>query len=58
MVNGVATLSSSQVFYTLATGLTIGATNTNNLVTGTSAGFDVVVNGDLIFADGLEGCRL
>jgi len=57
MVNGVATLNSSAVFYTLATH-TIGATNTNNLATGTSASFDVIANGDFVFADGFEGCHL
>jgi hypothetical protein len=58
MVNGVATLNSSQVFYTVATGLTITATNIDTFASTASAGFNVVVNGDLVFADGFESCRL
>jgi hypothetical protein len=55
MVNGVATLNSQQLFYTLASGLTIGASA--NSLTGTSAGFNVVASADYVFADGYEGCR-
>ena len=57
MVNGVATLSGgSQRFYTVATGLTIGATGPSSLSV-TSTGFNVVT-GDLLLSDGFEACRL
>ena len=56
MVHGVATLNPSQRFYTAASALQISASiagsNTN------SAPFDVTANTDILFADGLEGCRL
>jgi hypothetical protein len=56
MVNGVATLVSSQRFYTIASGLQINAgTGTLN---GTSQTFNVVADANYVFADGFEGCRL
>jgi hypothetical protein len=55
MSNGVATLISSQRFYTLGSGLKINATT--GPLSGTSASFSVV-SGDLIFADSFDGCRL
>jgi hypothetical protein len=56
MVNGVATLVSSQRFYTMASGLQINAgTGTLN---GTSQTFDVLADANYVFADGYEGCRL
>jgi Divergent InlB B-repeat domain len=58
MVNGVATLTSAQVFYTQTStpGLQINATT--GTLNGTSQFFDVLPNTDLVFADGYEGCRL
>jgi len=56
MVNGVATLVSSQHFYTLATGLQINA-GTGTL-SGTSQVFNVVNSAEYLFADGYEACRL
>ena len=56
MVNGVATLNSSQHFYTLASGRSIDA-NSGSL-TATSSTFNVVAGTDSLFADGFEGCRL
>ncbi len=55
MNNGVATLVSSQAFYTLGSGLKINATT--GPLSGTSASFSVV-SSDLIFADSFDGCRL
>ena len=55
MNNGVATLNSSQRFYTLASGLTIGASTPS--LSGTSAAFNVVSGTDYVFGDGYEGCR-
>src|SRR5581483_379844 len=55
MTNGVATLTSSQAFYTLASGLTISATT--GTYTGTSRGFSVLASADFLFSDGYEGCR-
>ena len=56
MVNGVATLVSSQRFYTIASGLQINAgTGTLN---GTSQTFNVVADANYLFADGFDGCRL
>lgn len=61
MVNGVATLSSAQRFYTLASNLTIKATVTNPnptpMVAVTSNMFSVTANADFIFSDGFDGCR-
>jgi subtilisin-like proprotein convertase family protein len=56
MVNGVATLSSSQVFYTVASGLQINAST--GTLNGTSQTFNVVAGADYVFADNFEGCRL
>jgi hypothetical protein len=56
MVNGVATLNSTQVFYTVATGLQIQATAGAATVNSTT--FDVTANSDILFADGFDGCRL
>ncbi len=63
MVNGVATLTSSQLFYTVTSGgaLSINASITSGataIAAATSSSFDVTANGDLIFADGFENCRL
>jgi hypothetical protein len=55
MVNGVATMNSSQRFYTLVSGRTIGATGGG--LNATSAGFNVVSGSDYVFADGYEACR-
>jgi hypothetical protein len=56
MLNGAATLVSSQRFYTIASGLQINAgTGTLN---GTSQTFNVLADADYVFADGYEGCRL
>jgi len=55
MSNGVATLNSSQRFYTLASGMTIGASTPS--LSGTSAAFNVVSGTDFVFGDGFDGCR-
>jgi hypothetical protein len=56
LVSGVATLSnSSQRFYTIASGKQIAASIGS--LSGNSAGFNVVANSDLPFADGFESCR-
>lgn len=61
MVNGVATLTSTQRFYTLATALVITATvsdpNPTPISAQDSSSFDVTTNAGLIFSDGFEGCR-
>ncbi len=56
MVHGVATLDSSQTFYTVAPGLQITATATG--VSGMSQSFAVTASSDFLFADGFDGCRL
>jgi len=56
MVNGVATLNANPRFYTMATGLSIGASTSS--LSGTSANFNVVTAPDFLFADGFDGCRL
>ena len=57
MTAGVATLSASnQGFYTLATGLQVGASNGS--LAASSSGFDVTSNSDLAFSNGFEACRL
>jgi len=53
--NGVATLTSTQRFYAAATGLVINAGT--GVLNGSSRKFNVLA-GDLIFADGYDGCRL
>jgi hypothetical protein len=55
MVNGAASLTSSQRFYTVTGGLQITATAT--AASGTSTTFSVVP-ADMLFSDGFEGCRL
>lgn len=59
MVNGVATLNSTQSFYTLASNLTITATVTNPtpMAAVPSNTFNVVANADFVFSDGYESCR-
>ncbi len=56
MVNGVATLVSSQRFYTVASGLQISAST--GMFSGASQAFNVVADANYVFADGYEGCRL
>ncbi|MHB8448261.1 MAG: beta strand repeat-containing protein [Rudaea sp.] len=60
MSNGVATLANStQRFYTVAAGLTAGATSSGTFSgTAASATFNVMSNPGLIFSDGFDGCRL
>ncbi|GAA0707131.1 hypothetical protein [Dokdonella soli] len=57
MTAGVATLTSTQRFYTLAAapGLTISASN--GTLNATSNGFRIVA-ADMLFSDGFESCRL
>jgi hypothetical protein len=55
MVHGVATLTSTQVFYTVAPSLHIGASAGS--LSGNSQTFAVTANTDLPFADGFESCR-
>ncbi|MCK9540132.1 InlB B-repeat-containing protein, partial [Dokdonella sp.] len=58
MVNGVATLASSQVFYELAGNHVIRATSSGVLAeTADSAPFAVVVNPDLVLNSDFDGCR-
>ena len=56
MVSGVATLTSSQRFYTLASGWRINAGN--GTLSGTSQTFNVVADADYVLADNFDGCRL
>ena len=60
MVNGVATLDSAQVFYTLHSGYQIQAAVTNPnptpMAAVTSAAFDVA-SPDIVFANDFESCR-
>ncbi len=63
MVDGMATLTSSQLFYTLTSGgaLQIVATVTSGATAVSptnSNAFDVTQNTDIIFSDGFESCRL
>ena len=60
MSNGVATLSdSTQRFYTVAAGLTVGAASSGTFSgTAGSGTFNVTSNPGLIFSDGFDGCRL
>ncbi|MDE1884853.1 MAG: hypothetical protein KGH92_02965, partial [Xanthomonadaceae bacterium] len=60
MSNGVATLpNSTQRFYTIATGLTVGAASSGTFSgTAGSGTFNVTSNPGLIFSDGFDGCRL
>jgi hypothetical protein len=55
MTNGVATLSSVQRFYTIASGKSVSATQA--ALNATSATFNVVATADYVFADGYEACR-
>jgi hypothetical protein len=58
MTNGVATLSSTQRFYTTGSNLTISsADSSNTLATTTSSAFAVMQNTDIVLASGFEGCR-
>ncbi|MEP6484526.1 MAG: hypothetical protein ABJB01_08750 [Rudaea sp.] len=56
MDHGVATLTSAQKFYTVASGLQIQASA--GVLSGMSQTFAVTANSDILFADGFDGCRL
>ena len=60
MINGVATLNSTQRFYAQHSGYKIKASvtipNPTPIQTATSSAFDVLVT-DMIFSDGFDGCR-
>ncbi len=63
MGNGIATLNSSQRFYTAQViGLTITASvttpNPTPIQSRTSSNFNVAANSDLLFSSGFESCRL
>jgi len=60
MSNGVATLSSAQVFNALRAGLKISANDSTLGIGGLSQAFNVdsVSPSDLLFADGYEACAL
>ncbi len=58
MVHGVATLDTTLPFYTVTDPSTRQVTAKTLTLTGISGGFVVQANGDLVFADGFEGCRL
>ena len=58
MVHGVATLNTTLHFYTVTDPSTLQVTAKTLTLTGTSDSFVVQANGDLVFADGVEGCRL
>ncbi|HET8941465.1 MAG TPA: choice-of-anchor J domain-containing protein [Rudaea sp.] len=58
MVDGVATLTSSQPFFAVASGIIIHAVSSGTLnASADSAGFSVLANIDLLFNDGFEDCR-
>jgi len=58
MVHGVATLNPTLHFYTVTDPSTLQVTAKTLTLTGSSDGFVVQSSGDLVFADGFEGCRL
>jgi hypothetical protein len=58
MQHGVATLSTTQRFYTVTDPATLQVTAKTLVLTATSDGFKITANAGLIFADGLDGCRL
>ncbi len=59
VVNGVATFTGvGPRFYTIASNLTVNATSSPAFTPAISNSFNVVVNPDVIFADGFDGCRL
>ena len=58
MVNGVATLTTSQRLYTVASGLSVTATDALATLTQNSTFFSVSANPDLVFSDSFDGCRL
>ncbi|HET8899803.1 MAG TPA: GEVED domain-containing protein [Rhodanobacteraceae bacterium] len=58
MVNGVASLSSSQTFMELTSGYVIHASSSGALnASADSAPFAVLGNGEWLFANGFDGCR-
>ena len=58
MVHGVATLDTTLRFYTVTDPSTRQVTAKTLALTATSGTFVVQANADLVFADGLDGCRL
>jgi hypothetical protein len=58
MLHGVATLDTTLHFYTVTDPSTLQVTAKTLALTASSDGFVVQANGDLVFADGFEGCRL
>ncbi len=56
MVNGVATLTTTQRFYVAATNAQVMATA--GALSGSSSNFNVVSNADVVFDSGFESCRL
>jgi hypothetical protein len=58
MLHGVATLDTTLHFYTVTDPSTLQVTAKTLALTATSGTFVVQANGDLVFADGFEGCRL
>jgi len=57
MLHGVATLDTALHFYTATDPLTLQVTAKTLTLTASSDGFVVQANGDLVLADGFEGCR-
>jgi hypothetical protein len=58
MVHGVATLDTALHFYTVTDPASLQVTAKTLTLTASSAAFVVQANADLVFADGLDGCRL
>jgi len=58
MVHGVATLDTTLRFYTVTDPSTLQVTANTLALSASSDGFVVQANGDLVFADGFEDCRL
>jgi hypothetical protein len=59
VASGVATFTNvGPRFYTLTTGLQLGAQSTPADTPDTSSAFDVLANADMVFAAGFESCRL
>ena len=57
LTNGVATLDSDAVFYTVTGGLTINATSSlAPIAVATSDSFSIVANADIVFRDAFESC--
>ena len=58
MVHGIATLLVTPIFYTVTNPSALAVTAETPLLSASSTGFVVKNNGDLLFAQSFEACRL